>query len=838
MIVSVIDQFNQVKLDLEGLNTQIAQKIWDKKSADTLFQKVTDSLDKAPIPRSLQEIDARIRILLECKTTEVELQNKIRSSAKGILGIGNVLTAPSKLTVIKTVIDRLDKELDLYTIHKLTIESKLLVNQPNFSEAEQKDQELKMALSKFREKYPKDNIPGHSLKIESKTQSKIVDKAFPEKDLRGELLKISYKPEFKMSESPGENFLTVDLGDCLERGDSIVYDAFVNYVDNGALPDITNWPFKRIERLLHICDFIDPQGTLYDTLLTIDPYSTLGKEMLNHPFFGERIVGLYLPSTIKLVDLGSSGFLKVHLKSPSLLKSIDFSHLLISGDQDFEPISPDFLVSLVEKYPGLTSINMGYLGYQKFDFDALEVFKKFSKLKSLRLASQCIEYKWFNKIMELNLEMLGLSEFEFISNEGTKDEFDEIKIKSNNLKRLELEKGFLTDLGMTNIFNQTRTLEHLVISDCQFTGASCLKPIHRLEKLSSFKLSNFEATFLALKIILSQFPNLEEMELSRCKIEELEDIWDIEKEFEFINLEKLKTLKLSGFKLNDTWIKKVLDLLPNLERLVLSDYEFTQGVLEHKLEKLKTLKLSRCQIDNRVISKILCLYPNLKHLEMTNCDVTFDGMLHNTSKLNFLKVSGCKIADKEVAKIFNLFQDLEELDLSDCKFTGEGLDQCSKLEKLKSFNLSGSQVTDRGLKKFIGLLPNLESLDLSSCPIQELGELNKLSKLNSLILYSCENFNDKGLDHLIKLQNLEILDLSRCNLSEKAFEKLSKFKKLKSLTLMGCRHVTDGVLKKLAESQPLETLNLQFCLRLTKEGIEKFNKQKTLKGLYLTPIEK
>lgn len=78
------------------------------------------------------------------------------------------------------------------------------------------------------------------------------------------------------------------------------------------------------------------------------------------------------------------------------------------------------------------------------------------------------------------------------------------------------------------------------------------------------------------------------------------------------------------------------------------------------------------------------------------------------------------------------------------------------------------------------LLPNGAKQDFSS---KQIAALSKLKSLKKLTIQCCPAFDDKKLEELLPLRNLELLKISDCSLSSKSVETLSKFKKLKTLMI-------------------------------------------------------
>ena len=124
---------------------------------------------------------------------------------------------------------------------------------------------------------------------------------------------------------------------------------------------------------------------------------------------------------------------------------------------------------------------------------------------------------------------------------------------------------------------------------------------------------------------------------------------------------------------------------------------------------------------------------------------------------------------------------------SEKAMTDNGLAQLAKLGRLSptTLKLRASRITDAGFQHILEL-DHLKHLDLSKC----------------------DKITDAGLGLMLsKLVNLKTLDLTYCQqVTGTCFTHLSKLHQLESLDLWGCSEVTDSALKHLTKLRKLARL--------------------------------
>jgi hypothetical protein len=148
--------------------------------------------------------------------------------------------------------------------------------------------------------------------------------------------------------------------------------------------------------------------------------------------------------------------------------------------------------------------------------------------------------------------------------------------------------------------------------------------------------------------------------------------------------------------------------------------------------------------------------------------------------------------------------------------TGMGLVHFSEMRKLESLELergAGKSLTDNGLKVVCSL-----------------------GRLRSLRITHCENLTDRSLNYLQHLHRLESLELScwdSSNFTDEGARQLSKLQSLKQLTLVGWDKLTDEGMFCFSKMRSLESLNLRFATQISDEGVDHLQYLKSLRELKL-----
>ncbi len=146
--------------------------------------------------------------------------------------------------------------------------------------------------------------------------------------------------------------------------------------------------------------------------------------------------------------------------------------------------------------------------------------------------------------------------------------------------------------------------------------------------------------------------------------------------------------------------------------------------------------------------------------------------------------------------------------------SGIGLLHISEMRRLECLELergAGGCITDNFLKVICGL-----------------------GRLKSLRITHCTQLSDRSLNYLQHLHRLEYLEISCWGISEFTDEgarQLSKLQHLKRLTLAGWEHLTDRGLYYLSKMRSLERLYVRNAKRITDEGVDYLHNLNSLREL-------
>jgi len=251
--------------------------------------------------------------------------------------------------------------------------------------------------------------------------------------------------------------------------------------------------------------------------------------------------------------------------------------------------------------------------------------------------------------------------------------------------------------------------------------------------------------------------------------------------------------------------------------------------------ELRTLNLSRCHgVTNRGIASVAGHLTQLEALNLSGCRspspidrVGYAGVngetlvgLHGLKSL-ILRWNPVTDASFEV---ITKMTGLTELDLGECHgLSGKALVGLKTLTKMHKLNLERTMIGVEAMQ-VIEELTNLDSLSLRNCSeiddfcLRFLRPLTGLMELNVSKLY---NITDEGVQHLLSLPNLKILDLSYCTRLNGDWNLWFKLELIELRLADCCSWATDSVLIGLAPFVPkLQTLKLENCVQLTSEGLK------------------
>ncbi|KAI3688598.1 hypothetical protein L2E82_46282 [Cichorium intybus] len=366
----------------------------------------------------------------------------------------------------------------------------------------------------------------------------------------------------------------------------------------------------------------------------------------------------------------------------------------------------------------------------------------------------------------------------------------------------------LEDQGLSILSKTCPLLTDLTLSYCTFITDTGLSFISSCSKLSSLKL-NFTPRITGCGIfsIVVTSKNLTTLHLTRClnvtNLEWLECLGKIQ------TLEDLSIKNCRGIgegalvKLGPTW--------RNIRRLrfeVDSNYRYmklydrlavdrwhTQWV---PCENMTEVKLVNCIISpGRGLACILDKCKNLKRIHLDMCigarDTDIIRLAQNSKNLRAISI--------RVPSGFSLME-------NPVRVTDESLravaQNCTRLE---SVTLSFSD----------GEFPSLSSFSLDgilnlvkTCPVKE------------LVLDRVYSFNNVGMEALCCVENLEILELVRCQeISDEGLGFVGQYRNLRVLRLTKCLGVTDDGFKGLVGLGKLDVLVVNDCPQVSSRGVER-----------------
>ncbi|XP_076627383.1 uncharacterized protein LOC143344816 isoform X2 [Colletes latitarsis] len=379
-----------------------------------------------------------------------------------------------------------------------------------------------------------------------------------------------------------------------------------------------------------------------------------------------------------------------------------------------------------------------------------------------------------------NLEYLKLNDcnLTYVS----PDAFNQLE----NLRELEMAENDLRMLSWTSVLAPLVRLEHLDIRKTGITnlpGDAFAKNLY----LRQLVLADNELWHLDVGNTLGHnLHNLQSLDLSNCNLQ------DRLSEEAFRNASKLRVLNLNGNPMFAADLTAVLRHLPKLHKLSLNNCSLRRlPDAFHVFEHLEELDISHNPLSNAFVS-LLNPLESLEYLDMSYCNLSHvrnNTFAHMTS-LKRLILSGNALHTLEEGLFANLTR-LESLELNNCDLKTPidpkvfGDRASTDIVELK---LSGNplEVPEDG-----SLLPeqlsNLEMLDLSNCNLLHLNE-NLFAKTRNLTQLNLSRNNISGTENLVclkMLRGLEHVDLSNNNLSTINPKVFSKNTRLLSVNLLG-----------------------------------------------------
>jgi Leucine-rich repeat (LRR) protein len=298
-------------------------------------------------------------------------------------------------------------------------------------------------------------------------------------------------------------------------------------------------------------------------------------------------------------------------------------------------------------------------------------------------------------------------------------------------------------------------------------------------------------------------------------------------------LKKLKTLKLTNSGITDEAVKTIAGSFPNLVNLDLSsNTQLTDVSLKEisKLKNLESLAVLFCDFSEFGILNVASL-PKLKTLDIrANMQIGNSGLgaIAGLPSLKSLK-HRCPSVSDEGMEALAAAKGLENLEIQDFIITGQSGQYIKQLSKLTSLIIFRCENFDSsGLIELKGL--KLNRLTLRGLPIDDTGleVFQELPTLKRLYLSELPSVSDVGLLNLVHLKDLEVLEIWEVPITDKALETIVKLPNLKALSLRST-NISDAGLVELSSLPKLTALTLQGNANVTSAMIDKLQENKKLK---------
>ena len=247
-----------------------------------------------------------------------------------------------------------------------------------------------------------------------------------------------------------------------------------------------------------------------------------------------------------------------------------------------------------------------------------------------------------------------------------------------------------------------------------------------------------------------------------------------------------------------------------------------------ELKGLESLNVSRCpNVTGHGLYKLSAL-KNLRVLDVSHCpeidDCGLEALTEFFPELRALDISGCTSVTARGVKELRALGKLEVLTAANCDFNDDALRELSQTRQLRSLSLRGSQrATVAGYRALVAL-ENLEALDLSnsggltSAALYALTQ--KLQKLNTLSIANCPRLANHTLKSLRFTKQLHTLDVSGFpHLEDYGLEYLvQSAPNLRTLDLTGCPEINDEGMRVLLKLGQLERIDLRGCKGVSAAG--------------------
>lgn len=301
------------------------------------------------------------------------------------------------------------------------------------------------------------------------------------------------------------------------------------------------------------------------------------------------------------------------------------------------------------------------------------------------------------------------------------------------------------------------------------------------------------------------------------------------------SLKKLTSLALTNTVISDASVEMIVREFPELVELDLSsNTNLTSGVLKviGQLGKLQRLTLVQTRI-NDIGAQRLSALKELRALDLRGNMEAGDMALEVVGELpnlNAFKHRSTAVTDSGLEAL-SRNQTIESLLLQDFAITdqsGPHLAKLGKLSQLEVFRCQG--FGSEGVLALKGLgLTRLTLRDLPNVDDRAMEVFDELPKLRRLYLHELPTVGDAGLAHLSKLSALELLDIwTLPQMTDASVAEIAKLPSLKELSIR-TTGVTDAAIDTLLSMKNLQSLTFKENGSVTADGLKKLEARKWTK---------
>ncbi len=381
-----------------------------------------------------------------------------------------------------------------------------------------------------------------------------------------------------------------------------------------------------------------------------------------------------------------------------------------------------------------------------------------------------------------------------------------------------------------------------------------------LKQLKTVSLSYMQINNADLAALIKLAPNVTSLDVYRCEQLSPGIFVDMLKEMDPGALKQLKTVNLSGTKINNADLAALIKLAPHLTVLNVSECEqlfpdiFVDMLKEMgpgALKQLKTVNLFRTEVNKAGLAALIKLAPHLTVLYVSGSkqysldnfvDVLEEIGPGALEQLKAVDLHNTDINSAGLMRLIKLAPHLTELNVEGCQQLSPDIfvDMLKEigpgaLKQLKTVNLSYAYINNAGLMALIKLAPHLTVLNVSGCPrlspgifvdmLKEMGP-GALKQLKTVNL-SGTKINNADLAALMKLApNIISVDVSNCeNLSPGvlAIMEASALEKLEEVNLSSTKINNADLGALLQHSSNLDSLFLKDCKNLSRSVFQNMN---------------